>query len=1399
MLGNSSFLSDLERAIFDTPGRLIPRSVMRNSIYDRSRAKEKPILLTDAIARQLAELSQVELNRFRCSCVAVAEDDGMSWSAEAVSRAINDRFPQYRCFHIKDRVETDQLPAIAQMTGKVALFRMAAKAGLIKDAWFARRWVTLGMSSLLVALGAVRMIVDSFSKTVESGAKESTFSRLGNLEFLIGVAAATTLMAVAGWLEKRKDDDPKSKVKRDLVDSLRKECQTEEYEDLANDLAKKLKTGDFPRVVIIDRYEALDPLSREALTKYLDKYPGSEGAELWVVFEGINGARLTPWILTRKAFPAVASQYVLFDQLLLTVKEKRDLVKALGKDDSAADFATVKAVCSDKPKEQKSLLNLFEIWRKEHAVRPASYGSLEILYLLSLTSTPGNLFLPREFLCSDLLASEDGVLNSILKLLLPGTSLTSEELHIRFAAMLEELPRAVVFEDNSHARVRVAPEAATVLAQHAGKLTLLLPPPGLGHLFWCLFWHDAWKEAPVEAFWMRKIVYHLELADVGVIKDHKLRASAHDKLLDIALSAVDGTLQSCLFHKPLQMLNRAALMMSDTPDIGKRMDDLLTKAWECYVIFGEVDADNANASTLATDEAIEPLATALLRAHALRKSKLHIAPDVSTGGPLLEIFLDSIAAPELQSAGFRYEAMDWLASEHGQPTRDYALARSAWLAFTICPMMERAEGSQIGRALKETTSCLAQRQTELFARLHNTRAASSRIVDLITLSKTLWCQGLLVSFREKAVEWGRNLESMPRLEQEADFRELMEYIEILGRSATAPGRDEQLKQLAQSSLEAVRLADELGRRPSRLSPQCDLLTQALAREICAVALSALLTACHYLNSRHAHRPSEEAVQAIDSVFRSVAGSLSYGFPELRDAEILLSRELSKKVDDLLNLCILLWDIFGLTQLRDLLGLRRVHFFAVCQGLMPHDYTTFRNLTEAVGSAIGRRDFTGLIANCILADCLEPSAELASHYICRAADIALGGNFGEELKRGFALLAIEKAHALDFDLTSFLEKTLEQEVDGDCFLARHFRKCPEDEACGLALRLLNASGKARKADLVPAVRAILTSALESFKTDSVREEFESLLELYRLSDDLRKGLALDLRERLQKWENRKEIWLYAWLLEMLIQQGHDTEKVRDEARNLLNREPKADDYNSYYLLALALIGSSPNLARSQTGTGSAAAYLRTAVEKWERTSSADENARVYMLLSHLYPDESSDYMLQVVKWQGVHLHREHLRRLPDMVRQGKFFLIFQDHFRWMEFWGLQTELEREALSGKLNIAPDKRMKQAAVWKASGAIVPNALTYCGKRIVVSAEFLTIGSLLFREPVSLDDSYAEDRYHVNEVARTNLQKLLALVISLPKLPQSIRELLLSYSDQLYNFSIPQGPGSLAVRAAS
>jgi hypothetical protein len=1386
MSSRSSFLREDDRKSFERPGRVIPRLVAKISSYDRTLSSGKFSRLTDVVTGQLTELSRLEDKRFRCCCVSVVTDDGMSWSAEAVSAVIADKFPQYKCWSMDDQPETRALPAISKIVGENTLFKLSAKAGLTRDTWPLGPWKGFLISVFLVLISGTTKVIEVLSKASESSESNGVTAILGNMWVLGGAVTTATLSLFAHWVKRKKESDPKSTTNRKLTDSLRNNKRTIEFQSLRNELALQLKRVAYPKVIIVDDYEALDDTTKEVLTKYLETCGDSGGAELWVVFEGKDGNRLSSWVLDNKTDPVARSQFLLFEQVLLTYQEKRELTKVLGNDDDrAAEFTTVKAVCHDKARKGASFQDLFLEWRKKHPARTAGEDSLKFLYLLSLTATPGNLFLRPEFLRSELLADEDGFRENILTKFFGGTHLGDDELHHLGTALFQEFPRAVLSKE-AYTSVRVMPEAAIVLDEQADALRL--PPKALGHLFWCFFWWQFGKTSGVEAFWMRKIVYHLKHARVGVIKnDEVLLNATREQLLEVSLFAIDGSLEACLFSEIVPLLRHGVRLVRDSQQVVQKADLLLQKVWECYAILGEPEIDKWSA---ATGEVAEPMTTALLDAHAMRMAAPNVAADAVSEGPLLDVFLDSLSTLELQHAGFRTEAIRWLESSHGQSVHDYAKARSAWLAFTVCPMLVHTEGLQLEDAIEESTSTLDELESRLFARLETPRVGSSQTTDLITLSLSIWCQGLLVSFREKAAKWSHALEHLNQRDEETSARAFLDYLHALIAGTTEEGRNQQLIQLAQTAVRAVRIADELRRHPLPLASNNDLFSRALAREICAVALGSILTACHYLHTRHAHKASDDAVQVVSEAFRSVEGSLSYSFPPIRNWEDLSSRKLSDRVDDLLKLCILVWDTFELTQLRDILSLRRAHFVAVCREMKPHDSTAFRDLMESASAAVERGDFMGLVGNCIFADCLEPAADLAAHYVCKAAHVALKGNFGAKLKQGFALVATEKAHALDFDVTPFLTVLLEREKDGESFLARQFRNCPEGQFCGLALHFLNATMRTLDVDLGAAVVEIIDDAARLLPTESVQIEAHSLLEVYRLRNELRKGNTVDLDERLQRWANRKEIWLYAWLLEMLIEQGHNSDEVREEAKTLLKRDPDDDEYNSYYLLALAVAKTTPGFASEEEGERSAARYLQTAVHRWESSSPAEINSLVYMILCRLYPEERGTYLSQAAKWQGVHLHREHLRRLPEMAKRGEFFLIFQDHFRWMEFWGLRTELPPEELSARINVTPERRLQLAKEWKARGAIVPEPIAKLHEQSVISAEFLITGSLLFREPVSLDTSYSDVRLNFSESARVNLQRLLTLVVSLPNLPQSIRELLLSHSERLYNFSLPPVP---------
>lgn len=1382
MAESPSFLDLRDREKFSDSGRFIPRSAARISVHDRSRS-DTTKLLADAVLEPFDELSKLERNRFRCCSILVADDDGMTWSAESVVRALSARQLPYKLVCVPDFTENKGLPAIAAIVGKPAFCRLAAKRGITKRFWTMRPWMTPAIIAASVLLGALTSFLQILSKSAESAAHSPAAIMTSPWLWATSVALAASGV-VKQWISKRQELEPQSRSIRELREALDEPADPDSLAEFKKDLLSELKSGTFPRAIIFDNYEALDRLSKDVFEDYLSTSRGNDGAEFWVVFDHKMAAGLTSWILTEKtSSAAVKSQFWIFEQTLLTEAEKQSLISFLGLGEEAAEFATVKMICTEDPEAEETFEKLFQDWRDSHPVKQEQYTDLDFLYLLSATATPGHFFLSPHFVRSKFIEGSETLKGIALKLALPGTQLESDEFGRRCSNLLKEFPNAVM-PSRDALSFRVWPEAATVLARRAEVLGL--KPEGLIHFFWCLFWRQIYESRDAEAFWVRKITHHLERADTLSFQQPDLRSLAKQDLLRISCSNIDGTLETCLFKNTMRSIGRAYRLIRD--GIGKNTlgNTLLRKIWECYAFLGE---SSEAQSWLGTEESVA-IETILSDLHSAMQPVLQPIAAPTIVDPSIELFVNSLSSEGIDLETFRTRTTEWLLSPERGSASDYAKARAAWLSFTLCPMLAPTERSSVAEALNASISDLDGIEARILDRLMKPQVTSSRTADMVSLSLTLWCQGLLVSFREKAVDWKDYLENLSDKDAIRAAETFAQLLAGLSSQTTAFGRNYQLKKLAAAALKAVQVADEIRRKPSNLAPPNDIFSRALGREICASALSSLLTACYYLKTRHSHPISDEVLSAIGEVFRFVDTSLSYPLPRLQTVKELYSPEVVNKVDELLKLCVLVWDVFGLTQLRDLLNLRRVHFFAICRRLQPDDYAAFRKLMESCATAIERRNFVGLIANCILADCLEPSAELMAHYLCKAGDVALAGGFGVELKRAFAIVAVEKAHALGFDLSNFLAVLVEPDKDGARFLYRHLTTAPEDQIVGIVLNFLNASRSAAEEGIRSAVRAVIADAVPAMQSLEVGAEVLSLLELHGLQDEFRRGNPIDVHALVAEWAERKAIWLYAWLLDMLITHGHDSEGVIVEAANTLRRNPDEDRFNSYYLLALAV---GDRLDESDAAAGSAAAeYIQSAVHRWEGMSPAEVNTRAYMALCRLYPARNTEYMSSVVKWQSIHLHREHLRRLPNMVREGQYFLIFKDHFQWMQFWGLQTEVSREEYIQRMNVTPDNRARVVDTWRSQGGIVAEPITRSQRRTVVSADFLAIGSLLFTDPIAGNPAYVEDRRQFNETARANLQNLLGLIETLPTLPRSIRELLETHSQRLYGFSLPTGLGN-------
>ncbi|HKV41559.1 MAG TPA: hypothetical protein VJX67_20310, partial [Blastocatellia bacterium] len=107
--------------------------------------------------------------------------------------------------------------------------------------------------------------------------------------------------------------------------------------------------------------------------------------------------------------------------------------------------------------------------------------------------------------------------------------------------------------------------------------------------------------------------------------------------------------------------------------------------------------------------------------------------------------------------------------------------------------------------------------------------------------------------------------------------------------------------------------------------------------------------------------------------------------------------------------------------------------------------------------------------------------------------------------------------------------------------------------------------------------------------------------------------------------------------------------------------------------------------------------------------------------------------------------------------------------------------------RVNITAEQRRQQASQWRATNKTIPPPLMHRPKGPLVSSEFFVVGSYIFGVPVDQDASYNDQRMLFESAARLALPDLLNLVTDLPKLPQSVRDLMRSHSQRLLSYTLP------------
>lgn len=1350
MRNSAAFLNDEEKQEYQELDGGIQRSVIEipNSpvaLDARQKIKPESRPLAPHIVAQVRGLiakleregsASIKRKWFGCSCVEVKEDDGMTWSAETVSLALKGSFPHFNGVYLASYKDSHSLPAISNLIGVRRFLKIAGQHKMGTLSVFSNRWPAPAIVVAAILIGIVLKVFE----TPQGGSP----TKMTYLTVVASAALGLVLQYVITHLTDRTTPKKIEKFNSELEKILREEDQ-QKYGRFIDSLASYLQSLEFPRFVIIDDYERLDLTTKSVIQRYFEKnVADADGSEYWVVFEGQDGDKFSTRIADGPQFEGYRDSRIL-QQLFLDEEQRHSLVERFDRPPETVNYQAIKLICKDTAKGKERVKKIVERYRREHP-REAMFGNLEFLYLLSLTAaSPSNFFLSDPDLINRLVDSSS-VRAQVLRQFLHGTKLGLNEFRNRLKSAAESFPTFLIVEDTRvQKNLRVIPETPFALAETAKALDL--PHPGLGHLFWSLYWYNKLEpqKSPPEAFWMRKLNHHIKEAALITPAGDEIDKRILSELFDALIYAVKGSLRTGVFEDVTPLLEKAPylLEMGELTGSYSHQKRLAKLCWEAYSVLGR-----------------DEILGVIFDLYALPGRQAQTETKEETEDLLETLFFESMPLFPARRATLKTDFFHSTVGERQtvESVSHYARVRSAWLALSVSPIVG-LDVTKLHQTVQRSDETLEDLTRKALERISSESEESVRITDIATLSLALWCNALRF---HPAVAY------MTQSDHAANFKALVDLA-------------------TEAVLKASYIREEATIRSEHFL-RMDFLASGLAGELYAVALASIITAYQYLVRQGQEVIDQPLLKQINDLFKFSDEIFNYPLPSALTRQHLTSSELVKKVDAMLKFCSIIWNRFGLQLLLEFTNIRRVHFNAICLGVNYAREESYESLLESVGVAINDKGFTGLITNLVIADCLRQAGEIEAYYLRQAGVIAVEGDFGLQLQQELSFAVVNEIHNLGYDLDIFLENILEENGHKECFLLSLLDRLPPSFATGRVLSLINAPKPHTPPEISGRLEEVIASYVQRIELPEVKREVDSLLQYFSIEGKIHREEPLDVPAILASWSELKDLPAYAGVLNLIIENYSAPPDVLRESLSVLDHDPAQDNYAWHLFLAMKRARHFVTTDENDADVNAILVrYLRPGIEKWKSSLTAEINVTIYRILRYLDPEKRTYYFSELQNWEYVKVRRNQLERLPQLVAEGRFFLIFSDYTFTMLPWGLASDVELKAFSGHLNVPPEQKKERLIEWKNNDGEVPRPLI---NEDSVSSEFIYLGQYLFSAPNDQDPLFHDARNVFNQAAYDAMPELLDLITGLPALPNSIKELLQNYSKRF--FYDPAGPSN-------
>lgn len=1300
-------------ADFEQDRRRFPRSVR---LIATGNGREPDQELDGLVGRLVGQFHSQTLRGFRGLAVGVEEDDGMSWAAASAGRAAADADPHPRVVHLRGELRDGAFPEIELLVSRKRIARLAQRRDLLDSARVRRPWFLPIVAGLAVAAGIGGVLLQNVGA--------SLIGPLGVVVLGIVVNVASDILA------RGREGGRYDKVAEELATARRRHParHAEFVEDLAAHLAQPVRL----RVLVVDGFSQLDETTRLVLKTYLSRHATHEHDELWVLLHSKLDKTLLD--LRRGAVPKTPlARLDLCDLVPLSAAKRVELARRSGHPERAG-LRRVKAIVRDDG-QFVDLEALFADVKAEQdrRERPEIAGPLQLLYVFAVTAACRSNSWLNEGEVLSRLSAQAKLRSEVLRLLLPGRALTLsalrsqlEDLRVRF--LLTPTPAAEERPGGARREFRATAEAGQVLQADPRRYGLC--GPGLVHLFWTLYWADTkLDDRQPDVLWTAKVAGHLRLSADPAALDDKWPGHGLDvrtlstTMFRIAVRTLRACLHTCQFGELRQLLQRAvALAVSDdAEEYERRLAELRPLGWQAFGILGERVLD------VLLD--LQP-----------------VALEPTGGTPALDqLFVQSLPDAADHSEDY-VQLLTPSGDRHGVGAAR-CRAGGGWLAATAAPF-RALPGGLLARAVAEARTELPAQLCTLASAARDPEAGEWRTTGFMALSVGLWAVAL----------------------------------------AAVPGRDgaggtdgavppEQLETLFGTCFEAA--SDLLARRRSTDESRraLDLVLDCVAEELMTVVVAAGL-----LQAGRAGPGAAEGWEAVRGAVADAGETLGVrGWHAAADDDderlsILLSETLRRMAVVQFTLHAL-----ELHPLAAAMRVRRGQLAAVVAGRTDGE-KLLRQVLETLGDQLESTDTAGVLACLTAAEASRVSTHMAAQLAVHAAETAVAGRSGPDLSAELCLAAVKEAHSFGIDVTEPLHALLrERPARGlpDPPLATLLDQLPDIDLPEVALALLNSVGAPAASMARDQVWELLTRRADRVEDSGLSAVLDLEFHIHELKRRPEHHVV-DVEDELERGIGWRELASYPYFLHLLMPTAPApvADRLLEEALDVLDQRKPYEARSGYVYLAADAVrrtrrdrGGGPDgrLAR-------AVRALRSALDYWQPRLPADTNVEMFDLLARVDREHLASHLERQQFWRRISLQVAEQDRLPKLLRDGAFFLLFFYYFRIFVFFGLQLEpaLRDEDIDGD----GPRRLMQA--WHRD-RVVPAPFTRIGSRSVLSGDFLALGYALFHAAAAGPDAavLGEDeldsaRAQVNGAAEREIEVLYEVLRSVPDLPQALVRIL-------------------------